>query len=369
MNIKILKKLQGRKIVKVSVDGQIRNGISGDTAIWIPLSKQRGVKIVDVCYKENVEFLRDKSPRFIPKITNLEESNGSLFITCENIPKKTPSLDLGECAKFFIDNRLLPEKGWSKDINVHGDKLIDFHNTKLEDKHYAMPVDSINKIQRVHEESLNKFKEMGTNGNGVPKRWKGKIYQGMTFADGISEYTMQGYSSDTKYFDSYLKMQFSSIDFCKDKTVLDIGCNEGFFIHQARLAGANRAVGIELCEEDIALAKNIQDNLICDAPLGEFLNIDANEYVKNCDKFDIIYLFSVVHQLCDSFEGHESFFKIISKKVNDLIIFETPFNHPRMNTQLVDLEAMLGKYFSQVRPLYAYDAYSTGWRQIYGLYK
>ena len=58
------------------------------------------------------------------------------------------------------------------------------------------------------------------------------------------------------------KLNFMSMNKCKGGKVLDIGCNEGFLSTQAALHGAESVYGFDITEQDIALAKDIQNKIL-----------------------------------------------------------------------------------------------------------
>ena len=347
--------------------------IAGDTAVWYP-NGSKGVKVMSPKYKSNLDYLTSISDYtdYCAEVYGYQEKDDELHVECKNIEHVHASSNdfIGRCAAFFIKNQILPDKGWSKQPkNTYNNLLLDYHSFKHTPEHYMMPVKDIGKIEEIHKEGLAKFAALGTISGGLPKRWKGKIYEGMIFSDGKEGYSMEGYSSDGVNFDSYLKMQFSCVDFFKGRSVLDLGSNNGFFCHQARIAGASKSVGVELAREDIELAENINKEIVSESPFTEFHQLDIRDYLQGCEEFNIAICHSVAHQCCDGLRDYDKFFGNLADKVTDTVIFETPYNHPRMNFPLHDVEVVLKKHFNIVRPLYNYDCYSTGRRQLYSLIK
>ena len=70
------------------------------------------------------------------------------------------------------------------------------------------------------------------------------------------------------------------------KTVLDIGCNEGYFVREALRRGATRAVGIDMSPDLIAKAK-------ARVPEGEFHTMSWWDF--GTEKFDYILFLSAIH--------------------------------------------------------------------------
>ena len=192
--------------------------------------------------------------------------------------------------------------------------------------------------------------------HGMPK-WKGRIYQGFEFDNG---YNMEGYSSDGSMYDSYKKLPFIPWNKVKDKSVLDIGSNQGFFSFQAAIHGASRVTGIELQKEDF-LAANDLKNLMGFNNV-EFLNTDAIRHLKETDEcYGLIIANSILHQVYRNLEGADPILDIISNKC-EYFAFETPANHTTMRISLAEIYTKLTRHFKTVRLLYVYDAYSSGYR-------
>ena len=65
---------------------------------------------------------------------------------------------------------------------------------------------------------------------------------------------------------------------------------------------------------------------------------------------------------CDAFLN-----KIAS--ITKYLVYETPIDHPKMNISKNDISNKLNKFFSVVRLVYVYNAYSSGSRAIFICYR
>lgn len=79
------------------------------------------------------------------------------------------------------------------------------------------------------------------------------------------------------------------------KSVLDVGCNYGFFLHDAIRRGAKRAVGIEADPERFRIASTLATlwNGKIDVHEGLLEEVELSE------KFDLIILLNVIHHVKD----------------------------------------------------------------------
>jgi len=192
-------------------------------------------------------------------------------------------------------------------------------------------------------------------------KWKGKIYQGHTFSNG---HVFKGYKSDGINFDSYRKLNFYYLNKARGKKVLDLGCNEGFFSTQASLAGAESVTSIDLCKEDIQLASEIRDEITGLRNI-EYIEGDVVDFVKNdTNKYNLTFLSSVLHQIYPNTKGAEEFIGNIARRT-EYLCFESTADHKLMNIPLKQIKEFFLKFFHGVRFLFAYDAYSSGYRIIF----
>jgi SAM-dependent methyltransferase len=79
------------------------------------------------------------------------------------------------------------------------------------------------------------------------------------------------------------------------KSVLDVGCNYGFFLHEAIRRGARRAVGIEANPESFRIASTLATlwNGKIDVYQGLLEDVELNE------KFDLVIFLNVIHHVKD----------------------------------------------------------------------
>ena len=379
-------------------DGQ---GLRGDDAIWIPFSSTRGLKI----YAENpkyasleesldtVEVIHGFPSVLFPIIhdyglfTDEVSKNKFVYIEMENMGKPTSQEAHNATSINFVDKThrettalalwsdmsvnnaiaqelseldLSPEDEWYKKINCINGKIVDFHRFQIKPQRYNLPAHdtSTSRMKAIYNNMVSRYKSV-LDGSGLPK-WKGKIYQGFNFDNG---YTMQGYTSDSRIFDSYKKLPFIPMNKGRGKNVLDLGSNQGFFCFQASLHGAKHVTGVELQEQDHLAALDIKE--ITDLKNVDFENTNAVDFMEGTEKrYGLIIMNSVLHQIYANFDNSGRFMENISQKC-DYFAFETPMNHPLMNISPNQVYSELNKYFKNVRLLNVYDAYSSGYRANY----
>ncbi len=73
-------------------------------------------------------------------------------------------------------------------------------------------------------------------------------------------------------------------------TVLDLGCNEGFFVEKALSVGASNVVGVDL---NLELIEKAQKRL----PSAVFINVNWEEYLDQAESnsFDVVIMLSALH--------------------------------------------------------------------------
>ena len=256
----------------------------------------------------------------------------------------------------FIKEKITPEDEWCKEGNIIGDKIIDFHRFKVDKNRYEIPTEATPEdCQKIFDNAVGRYLARGDN------KWKGKIYQGHTFSNG---HVFEGYKSDGINFDSYRKLNFYYLNKARGKKVLDIGCNEGFFSTQASLAGAESVTSVDLCKEDILLASEIRDEITGLKNIN-YIESDAVDFVENdTNKYYLTFLSSVLHQIYPNTKGAEKFIGNIARRT-EYLCFESTANHKLMDISLKQMAEFFGKFFHGVRFLFAYDAYSSGYRVIF----
>jgi len=115
----------------------------------------------------------------------------------------------------------------------------------------------------------------------------------------------------------------------RGKTVLDLGCNNGYFSRFAMKNGAKRVVGVDksdCIESARELAK--QENLKV-----EFwqVDIESKEFMRFCPKFDVVLLLSSLAKIKDK----DKFLDWLDDKVKERLVFES--NHGEVHKQDIDL--------------------------------
>lgn len=389
---------------KLVLDGAFYSGegVRGDDAIWIPMNDYYGVKLITNNPRygsleetlENIEFIDSCESDVFPELEWYEKSNSNKnteYIVCmmENIrPYETSKLSSREinylpkddidfvenvivnspsyteyAAEELIKLGLLPEDEWYKSINFINGKIVDFHRFKKMPQRYALGSNNFSKqeINSTYKKIVDRYKKV-LDENNVPK-WKGKIYQGFVFDNGSH---MSGYSSDNQLYDSYRKLSFIPFNKVKNKKVLDLGSNQGFFCFQAALHGASEITGVELQKEDVLAAKDI--NKILQFDNINFVEGDANKHVlETKEKYGLVIANSVLHQIYPNLSGADDILDKIASN-SEYFSFETPLNHPKMNISVHETYQKLAKYFKTVRLLNIYDAYSSGYRANFVCY-
>tara|TARA_R100000008_G_scaffold372_2_gene334 strand:- start:22856 stop:24124 length:1269 start_codon:yes stop_codon:yes gene_type:complete len=375
-------------------------GVRGDDALWIPYANNKGLKVIAENHryqslqesKEVVDVIKESPCDTFPKIydntihTEVDTGEQFLLIEQENmgppsgkvvVPQFVPQehrnslssllqADPFSVQRFIRDLtslKLCPEDEWYKSINLINGKVVDFHRFTLMPSRYYFAANGkkSQELHKIYRNMVDRYKTV-LDPHGLPK-WKGMIYQGFAFDNG---YYMEGYLSDNDMYDSYRKLPFVPYNKCRDKKVLDIGSNQGFFSFQASIHGATDVLGIELTEQDVAAANDIKE--ITGIDNVNFINADAIEHVMNTDEhYGLVIMNSVLHQVYPNFVGSEPFLKKLSS-ITDYFAFETPLNHSTMNLDPMVVQNELQKYFKIVRLLYVYDAYSTGYRANYVCY-
>ena len=381
----------------VPVKGQC---INSDDSFYIRLGDDVGLKIIknnEARYGtlqksfENISYFKDKKINIFPevidhnidgdhllmKVNHLKEENSRTkdihpsFLSCPHpVPSWIPDNDhafvkkelqaplslLNKLNNTFIKEKIIPEDEWCKEGNIIGDKIVDFHRFKADKSRYEIPTEASKEdCQKIYDNAVKRYLSKGDN------KWKGKIYQGHTFNNGFS---FKGYSSDGINFDSYRKLNFYYMNKAKGKKVLDLGCNEGFFSTQASLAGAESVTGVDLYDHDIDLASEIRDE-ITGLKNIEYIKADAVDFIKNdTNKYNLTFLSSVLHQIYPHTKGAENFIADIARRT-EYLCFESTANHKLMNISLKEMRKFFHKFFHGVRFLFAYDAYSTGYRVIF----
>ena len=110
-------------------------------------------------------------------------------------------------------------------------------------------------------------------------------------------------------FDSSKRLEFFDGEKLLGRSVLDIGCNSGYYCLWAKKQGAARVVGIDINEQRLEQARI----------LAEIEGLDIEYYVKsvteieNCGSFDVVFCFAVLTEIRDIF-GALEIIKVVTKQ-------------------------------------------------------
>ena len=112
-------------------------------------------------------------------------------------------------------------------------------------------------------------------------------------------------------------------------SVLDLGCNNGYFTREAMKHGAKRAVGVD--ESNAILgARELAEEEGVKAEFWQ-LDLDSVEFRRHCPRFDVVFLLSVLTHVKDK----EEFLNWLDGIVKFILVFES--NHGESNKQHIEL--------------------------------
>jgi tRNA (mo5U34)-methyltransferase len=101
------------------------------------------------------------------------------------------------------------------------------------------------------------------------------------------------------------------------KTVLDVGCNAGFYSIEMKKRGAERVVGIDSDERYLAQAKFAAETLGFDI---EFRNMSVYEVAELGEKFDVVIFMGVLYHLRHPLLALDLLYENV---VGDIFIFQS----------------------------------------------
>lgn len=101
------------------------------------------------------------------------------------------------------------------------------------------------------------------------------------------------------------------------KTVLDIGCNAGFYSIEMKRRGAARVVGIDFDEQYLAQARFAAKVLHADI---EFRNMSVYDVASLGEKFDIVIFMGVLYHLRHPLLALDLLYENV---VNDMLVFQS----------------------------------------------
>ena len=115
--------------------------------------------------------------------------------------------------------------------------------------------------------------------------------------------------------------------FVHGKTVLDLGCNNGYFTREVLKHGARRAVGVDVSDAIKGARK------LSEGTKAEYwqMDLDSKEFRKFCPTFDVVLMLSVLTHVRDK----EEFLDWLDDKVRSTLVFES--NHGEKNKEHINL--------------------------------
>jgi SAM-dependent methyltransferase len=111
-------------------------------------------------------------------------------------------------------------------------------------------------------------------------------------------------------FDSRKRLKFLSDEEFSNKSVLDIGCNSGFYCLWAKKKGASRVVGIDIDKNRLQQARILTDIEQLDV---EYYEKPIHD-IANWKRFDIVFCFAVLTEIKDILGTLEILKNIIGQK-------------------------------------------------------
>ncbi len=148
-----------------------------------------------------------------------------------------------------------------------------------------------------------------------------QFYQPIIFVPGIIE--MRG-----KWHDATKLLAEEILADVKGKTILDIGCLHGFFLHEALRRGATAALGVDYDTVEIAIAEEINE-IFED---GAVLVHDKLEDYTPKNSYDLVLMMNILHVLDNPREMLEKYLRV----TNELLVVE---HRPDHEKHFPDLES------------------------------
>lgn len=103
------------------------------------------------------------------------------------------------------------------------------------------------------------------------------------------------------------------------KTVLDIGCNLGFYAFAAKLRGAKKVVGFDISPDYIQEASYLRDQLGFSADEVEFRAQDGNNLARQGEQFDVVINVGVLYHI----ENPVFFLRQVSEVTREMMLLES----------------------------------------------
>ncbi len=101
------------------------------------------------------------------------------------------------------------------------------------------------------------------------------------------------------------------------RTVLDVGCNAGFYSIEMKKRGADRVLGIDCDEDYLAQARFAAE--VCGADI-EFLNMSVYDVARLGERFDIVLFLGVLYHLRHPLLALDLLYEHVTR---DLLVFQS----------------------------------------------
>lgn len=165
---------------------------------------------------------------------------------------------------------------------------------------------------------------------GLPDDFPVSSYQKMTWPGG---YEICG----TRDCEARWKIMSRDVTAIMDRTVLDLGCNYGWFTFQSAQSGAKLSVGLDSiskyirCALEMSKLFNVPRAAFCAFDLDK-LTLDELQRVTGRRYFDVVYCLSIWHHIHDK----DSFMSALRDIAKERIYFEMtrkndPIHRPKTN--------------------------------------
>jgi 2-polyprenyl-3-methyl-5-hydroxy-6-metoxy-1,4-benzoquinol methylase len=115
-----------------------------------------------------------------------------------------------------------------------------------------------------------------------------RFYQPVVFVPGVIE--VKG-----KWNEATKKLSSLILRNCAGKSILDLGCMHGYFLHEAKKEGADEVVGVDHDIVEVRIAEEI--NEILDDGVN-IVHKDLADYTPD-HPFDIVLMMNIIHVLPD----------------------------------------------------------------------
>jgi SAM-dependent methyltransferase len=133
---------------------------------------------------------------------------------------------------------------------------------------------------------------------------------------------------------SRLKLESLQLPNMIGMSVLDVGCNAGFFSFESARLGAREVVGIDKDERAITGARQVKDLLMPDAAIRFVLESFENLSVREWGEFDFVICASVLH-FSNSWPDMLQRLKLMTRK---MLVLEVPLYDSQLPSQYTTID-------------------------------